>query len=249
MGLGKKLSWSLAQRGWTGTARAAVSAMSRLTRRPGREAVVHPFDERMGVETSGLISGGELATGHAHDRYVTAYAAIAPSRFAEAIERWSELTGNKQLEEWAFVDLGCGKGRALLLASERAFREVAGVELNPRLAQAAMQNVQRWVSAGRARSPVRVVEGDVLSLELPDAPTMLFLYNSFAGPLVRKIAEQISVHVRERGGPVDVIYQNAEWGAELTACGWREVWRGRLALSSEDAAVDPVASAEDVTAI
>lgn len=36
-------------------------------------------------------------------------------------------------EEYTFIDLGSGKGRALLIASEYPFRAVVGVELSPKL--------------------------------------------------------------------------------------------------------------------
>src|SRR5713226_561215 len=42
-----------------------------------------------------------------------------------------------------FVDLGCGKGRALILAHEAGFRNLIGVEMSPKLAAAARSNLQR----------------------------------------------------------------------------------------------------------
>jgi SAM-dependent methyltransferase len=217
----------------------------------GTEVVRHPFDERYGVETSGLIGGGDLATGHEHDVFITAYAGIAPSRFQAAMERWRAELGGVRVEECSFVDLGCGKGRALLLGGELPFREAVGVELNPGLAEIAERNVAAWVAAGRARCPVRVVVGDATELELPDGPCVVFLYNSFAEPLVRRVAERLAARANDERGKrrVDLIYQNAEFGAVFVEWGWREVWRGSLPLSEEDAAADPVASPADVTAM
>jgi len=52
-----KLQWSLAQRGLGGTLRFALL---RTWRQTPDEATpqLHPFDERYGVDTSGLIGGG-----------------------------------------------------------------------------------------------------------------------------------------------------------------------------------------------
>ncbi len=44
---------------------------------------------------------------------------------------------------YSFVDLRCGKGTALFLASEAGFRRVIGVELVPDLLDAARRNVER----------------------------------------------------------------------------------------------------------
>src|ERR1700723_2584724 len=74
---------------------------------------VHPFDERFGVETSGLIY--ELPSGHQHDLYNNGYFAVAPSVF-HAIMRAMLARLHLDFRRFRFVDLGSGKGRALLLA-------------------------------------------------------------------------------------------------------------------------------------
>jgi hypothetical protein len=70
------------------------------------------------------------------------------------------------VSELSFVDLGCGRGRALLMASELPFREVIGVELDPAHCVVARQNVEAyrvkparpWSRRnGAARAPVRVL--------------------------------------------------------------------------------------------
>ncbi len=38
------------------------------------------------------------------------------------------------VERYDFLDLGCGKGRALIVAAEFPFRAITGVELSPALA-------------------------------------------------------------------------------------------------------------------
>jgi SAM-dependent methyltransferase len=246
----RKVRWSVAQRGWGGTVRAAVRALGRRVRGERKEQERHPFDVRYGVETSGVIGGGSLGVGHAHDAYITAYVGIAPSRFRAAMERWRTELGDARVEEVAFVDLGCGKGRALLMASEWPFREAVGVELNPGLAEIAERNVEIWQAAGRARCAMRVECGDATERPLPDGPCLLFLYNAFAAPVVRALAERLAERARSGGGRVDVLYQNAVFGGILREVGgMREVWAERMAMSEEDGATDPSASPEDVTAM
>src|SRR6266851_5188573 len=45
---------------------------------------VHPFDERFGVDTSGLVY--ELPSGHQHDPYNNGYFAVAPSVFHSVMQ-------------------------------------------------------------------------------------------------------------------------------------------------------------------
>ena len=105
---------------------------------------VHPFDERFGVETSGLIY--ELPSGHQHDLHNNGYFAVAPSVFHSIMRAMVERL-HLDFQRFGFVDLGSGKGRALLLASDYPFREVIGVELSPKLDRIARDNIARY--AGR----------------------------------------------------------------------------------------------------
>jgi SAM-dependent methyltransferase len=238
-----KLRWSLTQRGLLGTLKAVPKALTR-----GKPVTTqHPFDQRYGTDTSGLIGGGSLAIGHAHDVYITGYSGIPPSRFEGAIDHWKSTLGRARIEDYTFIDLGCGKGRAVLLASRLPFREVVGIELNPQLAAIALHNAEHWQHIGEAQTPIRVEVGDATEPVLASGPTLLFLYNAFAEPLVHHLAENISRSRRDR---VDLIFQNADSAHAFTPqLGFRELWRGSLPLSPDDASSDPVASNCDATVI
>src|SRR4030088_2504490 len=98
-----KLRWSLAQRGLGGTLRFAL----RRARFPSIQAeeakpLLHPFDVRNGVETSGLIGGGELRSGHRNDVFNTAYYGMAPSRFQWVMEYWIADQTHAALENYSF---------------------------------------------------------------------------------------------------------------------------------------------------
>jgi len=93
----------------------------------------HPFDVEHGTDTGGLTPGVELKTGHENDRHNTAYYGIAPSLFRRFVTQWRKLPPPHRLSSYSFIDIGAGKGRAMLLASEFNFREVviSGAEKYP----------------------------------------------------------------------------------------------------------------------
>src|SRR3984893_1532461 len=159
-----KLQWSLAQRGLGGTLRFALQRARRQPNQTGEAKPLHPFDERYGVDTGGLIGGGELRSGHRHDVFNTAYYGMAPSRFQRVMEYWIADQTHAALEDYSFVDLGCGKGRAVMMASQFCFREAVGVELHAGLAAIAERNVAVWSAAGRAACPVRLVCGGAIEV-------------------------------------------------------------------------------------
>jgi SAM-dependent methyltransferase len=246
-----KLRWSLAQRGLGGTLRFALE---RARRQPNQTSEtkpqLHPFDQRYGVDTGGLIGGGDLRSGHRNDVYNTAYYGMAPSRFQRVMEYWIEDQTHPPLENYSFVDLGCGKGRAVMMASEFRFREVVGVELHPGLAGVAEANVAAWTAAGRTVCPVRIIRQDATEFAFPDGACLLYLFNPFAAPVIERLVERIETDFAGRPGMLDLIYFNPEAGELLEAHGGFELlWTGTVPMSEEDTAVDMVASPDDLCSV
>ncbi len=199
----------------------------------------HPFDLEFGVRTSGLIAGRHLNAGHRHDRHVTAYYAIAPSVFQGILVRWRRCRPIAPIDAYTFIDLGAGMGRALLLAAAFPFRAVVGVELHPTLARIARRNLALWRAAGRARVPTRVHCRDAASFPLPPGPCLVFLFNPFGAPVLRRLLRMWKQTQAKHAGPVDVLYINDEQRSVL-ACepGFERLFRGQIRRSHADAVTD-----------
>ena len=207
-------------------------------RRRRGPAPVHPFDLLHGTRTGSLIPGDQLSTGHRHDRHITAYHGVAPSLFRKLLQRWQSLAANP-LERTAFLDIGAGKGRAMLLAAEMPFRRIVGVELHPQLAATARDNIALWQQSHTA-PPIRLEEADALRLRAPAGPCLAFLFNPFDFVLMDRFLARLAQSFRERPGELDLLYVNDEQRGVLTDQHrqFRELWRGRIHLSHEDRNAD-----------
>jgi SAM-dependent methyltransferase len=212
--------------------------------------IPHPFDVRFGVETGGLIQGSELRSGHRNDVFNTAYYGMAPSRFQRVMEWWIADDSHAPIKEYSFVDIGCGKGRAVMMASQFDLRQVVGVELHPSLAKIAKANVAAWIAAGRAVCPVSIVCQDATEFVFPEGACLLYLFHPFTAPVMKRLIERIEAAFAGRPRMLDLIYFNPEAAELLEAQGGFELlWTGTVAMSEEDAAVDLVASAEDLCSV
>ena len=219
---------------------------------------IHPFDQAHGVDTSGLVPARHLAIGHANDEHVTAYYGVAPSILRSLIERWRETVPAHPISSYTFLDIGCGKGRALLVASELRFRNVVGVELNPKLATIARENVARWTHSHAADptapllAPIEVLEQDALELMLPAGPTLIFLFHPFEAPLLRKVLRRIESQLAEHAKAntasqfaLDILYVNAECASVLDRHpAFARLYAGHVPMSPEDHAADLEAIAQ-----
>ena len=175
------------------------------------KAPVHPFDRDHATDTGGLIPRAELATGHANDEHVTAYYAVAPSILDSLIDVWLGKQPAYPIDRYTFLDVGAGKGRAMLTASLHPFHQVTGIELNPSLAAIARANMKAFAARASPLAPVELIEGDALEAALPDTPTVAFLFHPFEAPVLRRFLARLQQHFRS--GSLDVLYVNAEHAA------------------------------------
>ena len=234
-----------------GTALRGVFARTGGSIFPGQRAK-HPFDRKHRVDTSGLIYADGLVTGHEHDSHSSGYYATAPSMFRSTMTGWgATLAGSGfVLSDYTFVDIGCGKGRVVMLASEYDFREVIGVELNPRLATVAQRNLMTWMRTPRKCRNVRIEYGDALSIPIPDGPLVLYFFNSFEREMVELLRARLVEVAATRREPIDLIYVHPEHGTVFAQTPAMQVLAEEtIAFSPEDAAADAFGVSFDCCAI
>jgi hypothetical protein len=206
---------------------------------------VHPFDRVHHTDTGGLIEGRNLVTGHASDAHVTAYYGIAPSILDGLIDLWQGTRPKYSIDRYTFLDIGAGKGRAVMVASLHPFLESVGIELNPGLAKIARANLTTFPEYANALAPTRLVEGDALEVELPKTATLGFMFHPFEAPLLRKLVYRIEEHYRELGVPFDLLYVNAEHAVVLDQRdAFTRMFHGMVPMSSGDHLADLAEIAE-----
>jgi SAM-dependent methyltransferase len=136
-----------------------------LHSRPNDEA----FDTHCGVETSSLVwLTNPFSRNFAHgNRYEACNVESCT---------WALDNAPIKPEEYWFVDVGCGKGRALLLAAQRAFPQLYGIEYSSKLCKIAQRNLlQIGIPAGR----FEIICIDATEFEFPQHDLFLYLYNPF----------------------------------------------------------------------
>lgn len=249
---------------------------ARLGRRDAPPPPRHPFDFRYGTDTEGLLYADDLTTGHAHDCFNEGYYATAPSLFRGALECWRGTLSGWKIEDYTFIDLGCGKGRVLLLASQSPFRFVRGIELHPRLARVARRNIRKWLKAKHMFAEsiysccslfipvlcslipvpclscrrITVESADVLRLKLPTEPVILFLFNSFGDEVLVPLMQQLAAEAGRRTAPIDLIYIHPDHDRLVAQTPGIELLRWtEIPFSEEDAAADVFGVSSDPVSV
>lgn len=186
-----KVTHSLRTRGVLGTVSAAYCFLRRHRRPVGAS-----FDAHSGVDTAGsdplfmLVDNPDaVAGGYAYE----------PSD-EEDVER-ALRTLKIDFSAHDFIDIGCGKGKALLIASKFSFRRLVGVEFIKVLADVAKANLQR-----KGIDNAVVLNADARDFSFPASPTVVFMYNPFGPEVLNTVIRNlIDAHTAEQ----IVIYSHA----------------------------------------
>ena len=160
------------------------------------EARCRLFDWRHRVRTCGIVGLNALTIKGDNARHGVFYQPSHPKFLFEILGAL-----DIDYERYSFVDLGSGKGRALLVASEFPFLEVLGVEFARELHETACDNIRRYRSASRRSRNVYSIHGDAIDFEFPTGPLVLFLANPFGPgvlvPVLRRLRASLASHPRD----------------------------------------------------
>jgi len=153
------------------------------------------FDLQHGVHTCGDANlAGLTLVGNNADHGVFYHPAHPKFLF----EVFSSLKIDYQ--SYTFVDLGSGKGRALLVASEFPFSEILGVEFAAELHKIACENIRSYRSKTQKCKNVRSLNLDAAEFELPLTPLVLYLFNPFRpgvlSPVLQRLQRSLISHPR-----------------------------------------------------
>jgi SAM-dependent methyltransferase len=159
------------------------------------------FDAANNVRTAGVVDFADLDMTGVNIEHSNDYEGIDPKLFRQVIGAL-----DIRYEDFAFVDFGSGMGRAVLLASEFPFREVAGVEFSPELHAVAEENIRRYQRRAHGCGEVKSVCEDALSYEIPEGPAVLFFYNPFKEKLLADVLKNIRRSLKRSPREVRVIY-------------------------------------------
>jgi len=224
----KLVGQSLRERGVLRTAKSVASRLiyfvrdSTPERRRARFGDLD-FDIENGVDTTsarqnlttrlrGLLSGSE-------------YQATDPETFRQMMSALPLM-----FSQFIFLELGSGKGRAVLLASEYPFQRIIGVELLPELHAAARQNLERFPRERRRCSNIELYCMDARQFVFPREASVVYLFNPFPEVVLQEVVRNLRASVKAAPRPVFIVYYNpllrriVEQGAWLRALAQTEQW-------------------------
>jgi len=149
--------------------------------------------------TSGTVGWRERLLGTFH----SAYQPTEPFLFHEMVQSLGI-----EYSDFTFIDLGSGKGRTLLMASEYPFRRIVGVELLPALHRVAVENLQKFRSPAQRCFALESRCEDARQFQFPPEPLVLYLFNPLPEAGLVPVVQNLESSLCERPRPIRVVYLN-----------------------------------------
>ena len=176
------------------------STPSRLRSRFGDAE--YDWDYRVNT-TSGAVAWRDRLLGILHSPYQP----TEPTLFREMIATLQQ-NADLDLSQLTFIDLGSGKGRTLLMASDYPFRRIVGVELLPTLHQIAQENLTHYKNSSQQCFALQTQCTDATAFVFPEEPLLLYLFNPFPESGLRKTIQNLENSLRGHPRATFVLYHN-----------------------------------------
>lgn len=117
-----------------------------------------------------------------------------------------------------FIDLGSGKGKALLVAGLLPYKRVVGVEMDKELCRSARDNIDRARPRLRADN-VECIHANALEWPIPEDASVIFMFNPFIGQTFYGVMERVFASYDRNPRILHIVYEHPWEHDELLSTG------------------------------
>ena len=179
----------------------AVRRRLRWPRAPLCREADDDFDAKYRTDTGGTVQPWDLDIPDSLVGQVVQYGTARVDAFTRLL-----ASLDIQHELYSFIDLGCGKGRALLLASRFPFKGIIGVELSHELQQTCQLNISRFRSDWQQCTNIVSLCQNATEFTFPAENSVLYLFNPFGAETLCPVVANLEASLRRVPRRIYVVY-------------------------------------------
>jgi len=161
------------------------------------------FDRGWAVETARLVEIADMDDVHSPNR--ARGIRYEPTRAAPFQRFMRQLNPPT---DGTFVDIGCGKGRTLLLSILQGFRKTVGVEFSPSLCLAAERNLEAFRRRTGRRFEATIQHQDAIDYTFSPDDTVIYMYNPFDDTVMASVLDRLDASLAADPRTVWLMYHN-----------------------------------------
>ncbi|MDE2060236.1 MAG: class I SAM-dependent methyltransferase [candidate division NC10 bacterium] len=179
------------------------------------------FDWRHGTDTAGIVDLHELGIDSANKGDGGRYEGANPVVFHLMMQQ----IPIHDFCERTFLDFGCGKGLAMMLASQYGFRKIIGVEFSRNLCDICLRNLKKYQRSTCTVNNFEIVHADAAEYQIPPEATVFFFFNPFGSSVLARVLHNIETSLAQAPRQIWIAYENALHHDIFVARGFRVILR------------------------
>ncbi|HNU88647.1 MAG TPA: class I SAM-dependent methyltransferase [Ferruginibacter sp.] len=177
-------------------------------------------ERKYGIHTTGADELKKLDKAGIDISHATVYMPVSYELLEDIFE---QLSLTKPQTPNHFLDIGCGKGRALCVAAHYGFKKLTGIDLSKDLCEDAKENL----ALTKKKIPgidFAIINNDAFYFEIPDDVDCIFFFNPFDETIMSGVVENILESLQAHPRPVSVVYVNPLHKEYFINAGFNETW-------------------------
>ena len=182
-------------------------------------------EKKYGIDTSGADKLRKLEKKGIDISHATIYMPVSYSLLEEVFEQLTTNDGSQTTitNFHHFLDIGCGKGRALCVAAHKGFIKVTGIDLSRDLCDKAKENL----SITKQKVPLldfAVINNDAFYFEIPADVDCIFFFNPFDEVIMSGVVKNILSSIHQHPRKISAVYVNPMHKELFLKAGFNEVY-------------------------
>ena len=201
-------------------------------------------EKKYGIDTTGADELHDLDEIGIDITHATIYMPVSYELLEEVFAQLNQLTNpqdavHKPINH--FLDIGCGKGRAMCVAAHKGFKKISGIDLSKKLCDATKQNCNITKEKIPA-AEFEIINNDAFYYDIPVDVDCIFMFNPFDEIIMSGVATNIYESVRQYPRKMKIIYVNPLHKTLFTNNGFKEIYYSKKMRYLEVAILEKVGS-------
>lgn len=174
-------------------------------------------EKKYGIDTTGIDNLKTLQKNGTDISHSTIYMPVSFGVIESAFQQLDAISKKH------FIDIGCGKGRAMCVAAHFGFNKITGVDFSASLCQTAKKNLIQ-IQYKFPKINYAVIHKNALEFYIPDDANCIFLFNPFDEWMMLQIVLNINTSIQSYPRPIRIIYINSLYKNLFTENGFEECY-------------------------
>jgi len=158
-------------------------------------------EKKYGIKTTGADELSKLEEKGIDIEHATIYMPASYDLMEEMFSKANVSTSNH------FIDIGCGKGRAMCVAAHFGVKKISGIDFSKEFCEEAKQNL---LITQQQLQPFhfKIYNNDAFYFDIPDDADYIFMFNPFDEVIMSGVIENIELSLERVPRKMTIIYSN-----------------------------------------